>query len=257
MAVSCLLQNVASVTVEADALELCACRLASGQSAFSERRAHHTAGCRFSDLPKCVACQDLPARPEVRYSTLVKHEEEVTVFYEPEPMRDHDDCHSSTKLSEGLSNQTLRSTIEGTCGLIQNEHPRSTREGTSDRQSLSLTPGQSGTAFSDSRRVEIWHPHHILVKMSRPRRSLNLLGRHTSKEWNIKCNRCLQQNGVLGDKRHGTDSTSLRDPLGIHVPNQCNAIRRLEHSEKNLTKRRLSTSRPPCYTQNCPVRDRK
>ena len=163
----------------------------AGQSPFSERLAHHTACRRFSHLPKCITCQDLPTRPKVRYSTPVKHEEEVTVFYEAEPMRDHDDCHSSTKLSECLSNQTLRSTIEGTCGLIQNEHTGSTGEGPGDGQSLSLAARQGGTTLSDFRRVQIGHRHHILVKMSRPRRSLDPLWRHSSKKRNIVCNRSL------------------------------------------------------------------
>ena len=79
----------------------------AGQSPFSERLAHHTAGRRFSHLPKCLACQDFPTSPEIRYSTIVEHEKEVTVLYEPQPMRDHDNRHSSTKLGEGLSNQTL------------------------------------------------------------------------------------------------------------------------------------------------------
>ena len=154
----------------------------AGRSPFSERLAHHIARRRFSDLPKCVACQNLPTRPEVRYSTLVEHEEEVTVFYKAEARRDHDDCHSSTKLNEGLSNQTLRSTIEGTCRLVQNEHTGSTSEGPGDGQSLSLAPRQGGTTLSDFRFVQIGHRHHILVKMSRPRRSLNLPWRHASKE---------------------------------------------------------------------------
>jgi hypothetical protein len=147
-----------------------------------EQLARHIAGHRFSNFSKRATSQNLPTRPKVRYSTIVEHEEEITVFDEAEPMRDHDDRHSSTKLSEGLSNQTLRSPIEGTCWLVQDEHTRSTSKSPGDGQSLSLTPRQGGTTLSDCCLVQIGHRDHILVKMSRSRRSLNSLWMHTSKE---------------------------------------------------------------------------
>jgi hypothetical protein len=152
-------------------------------------------------LSKCIACQNLTSRPIIRHSTLVEHEEEVTVFDEAQTMRDHDDCHSSAKLVEGLSDQTLGSTIEGTCRLIQNKHARSPSDSPGDRQSLSLASRQGGTALSDRRLVQIGHRRHILMKVSRPRRSLNLFWGQASKEGDIERNGSLKQDGVLCDQR--------------------------------------------------------
>ena len=81
---------------------------------------------RVGNFLKCGASGNFFPGTKVRFSTVLQHEEKVAILDQSEPMGDNNTGHRPAKFGKRLSNQTLRSNIDGTCRLIHDEESRCT-----------------------------------------------------------------------------------------------------------------------------------